>query len=462
MTTITDSAVADLRSAVSGPVYRRGEEGFAEEVSGFNLMSPNDPDLVVGAESEADVVAAVKWAVENGTTVHPQATGHGAYRDLDHGLLLKTNRLDHITVDAEIATWTMGSGLRWMQILPHLHAAGLGAVTGSSKTVGAVGLTMGGGIGPLGRTLGMAGDWIRGYRVVNGSGEVLVVNPDSHPDLFWALRGGKVGLGVVTEVTFEAPRMPFVYAGGMFFAEDQIDRLFHSWYDWIQDLPESVNTSIAILRLPPDLPEPLGGRTVFHLRYAYVEVGATNEQLESRGEALLASWRDLAGAPVLDTIGILPSDRVGEIHAEPEGPLPIWEWGDFLRDIDHEFIDVILKHVGGGVQAPLATLEVRFHGGAIARDPEYPSAIGGRKEPFTLLALGVPIPEINPWDVIESAGYAIRDDVAGWSGAEVNYNWANHPSKEIFEQRLWSGDTGARLREIRRRYDPVGIFEHGN
>ena len=223
--TITDTAVADLRTAVRGPVLLRGEPGFAEEVGGFNLLSPNDPDLVVGATSEAEVQIAVRWAVANGLTVHPQATGHGAYRTLDRGLLLKTNRLDSISVDAANATWTMGSGLRWMDVLPHLHAAGLGAVTGSSKTVGVVGLTLGGGIGPVGRTLGMAGDWIRGYRVVTAEGEAIAVDSHSHPDLFWALRGGKVGLGIVTEVTFEAPRMPFIYAGGIFYSEDRIDQL---------------------------------------------------------------------------------------------------------------------------------------------------------------------------------------------------------------------------------------------
>ncbi len=462
MGAILDSAVDELRAALTGTVFVRGEEGYATEIGGFNLLSPNNPDLVVTPADEAEVQTVVRWAREHGTTVHPQATGHGAYRQLDSGVLLKTSRLDRLEIDADAARFTLGAGLRWQDIVPHLHAAGLGAVTGSAKTVGAVGLVMGGGIGPVGRTLGMAGDWVRGFRVVDGTGEVRVATPDENDDLFWALRGGKVGLGVVTEMTVEAPRMPFVYGGGVFYAEEDIDRLAHAWLDWVPSLPESANTSFAILRLPPDLPAPLGGATVFHIRFAYVELGATNDELAERGEEIFASWREIAGPGILDTVGILPSDRIAEIHSEPTDPLPLWEWGDFLGTVDHDLIDVLVEEAGGGVASPLATIEVRYHGGALARDPEYPSAIGGRKEPFTLLVLGVPIDGISPWEVVEKAGYAIRDRLTTYSGSEVNYNWAGHPTAEIFQNRLWSRENAQRLREIRATHDPAGIFEHGN
>src|SRR5690349_3940365 len=99
MPSASSTAIADLRAAISGPVHLRGEEGYAEHVAGFNILSPNNPDLVVVPQDEAEVQAAVRWAVANGFTVHPQATGHGAYRVLDQGMLLKTTALDHISVD---------------------------------------------------------------------------------------------------------------------------------------------------------------------------------------------------------------------------------------------------------------------------------------------------------------------------------------------------------------------------
>ncbi len=461
MAVITRPVAEDLRTLMRGAVHLRGEAGYAAEVEGFNLLSPTRPDLVVVPEDEADVQAAVRWAAAHAQTVHPQLTGHGAYRALEHGMLLKTSRLTHLRVDADRASWTMGAGLRWMDILPELHRHGLGAVTGSARTVGAVGLILGGGIGPLGLTLGMASDWARAFRVVDGRGDVLVASPTENTDLFWALRGGKVGLGVVTEMTVAAPRTPFVYGGGLFYGAADIHRVTHAWLDWVRDIPDSVNTSIAILRLPPEVPV-IGGSAVLHVRYAYVEPGASTDELAEGGEALLAGWRELAGPTILDTVGVLPSDRLGEIHSEPEGPIPVWEWGDFLEDIDHDFIDTLLSHVGAAREAPLATVEIRLQGGAIVREPAVPSAVGGKAQPFTLLVLGMPSDELAPWEVVEAAGHAIRDDVAGYSGAQINYNWANHPSSDTFRTRLWSQEASDRLRNVRAAVDPDGVFEHGN
>lgn len=453
-------SVAALRAQLEGPVYLRGESGYRDEAIGFNTTAPTNPDLVVGAAHEADIQVAVRWAKEHGITVHPQATGHGAYRRLNHGMLLNTSRLNQFTIDAEKRRWSMGSGMRWRQILPHLAEAGLGAVTGSSGSVGAVGLTLGGGIGPIGRTFGMSADWVRGYRVVDADGEVLVVSPDSHPDLFWALRGGKVGLGVVSEITFEALPMPFLYAGGIYYRESEINRLFHHWVDWVQNLPESVSTSVAIVRLPESVPAPLGGGTWFHFRFAYVNIGASEEQYVAEGEALLESWRDFAGESELDHIGLISSDRVGEIHRDPTDPMPLWEYGTFLRDLDHDLADALLPKIGTGQVSPLANIEIRYHGGAYTRDSEVPSAIGGRQEPFTFVAVGHPDAETLMLADVEKAAFELRDIVKPWQGQEVNYNWANPLTREIFETRLWSETTRDRLKEVRKRYDPDTRFEH--
>lgn len=461
MTSFTPTMIDDLQNSIRGSVHGRGEPGYAASVAGFNQLSPTNPDVVVTPLDESDVQSAVRWAATLGVTVHPQATGHGAYRRLNSGMLLKTTALDHVSVDAASRMFSVGAGVRWSEVLPHLHDAGLGAVTGSAKTVGVVGLTLGGGIGPIGRTFGMASDWVRAYRVVDADGEVLVVGPDTHPDLFWALRGGKVGLGVITEITLEAVPMPFLYAGGIYYPGTQIDRLAHAWVDWIRDLPESVSTSFAIFRLPRHVPSPLGGNTWFHLRFAFVDLDATPEQLADRGERYLASWRALAGPGAVDHVGVMPSDRVGEIHQEPEGPVTLWEYGDFLRDIDHDFIDAITAVAGSTADVPLANIEVRFHGGAYARDPMFPSAVGGRREPFTLLVLGHPSDEV-PWEVVEAAGHEVRDAALPWQGRELNYNWANHPTPERFRDRLWSPETRDRLAAIRATVDPNRVFEFGN
>ncbi|WP_368499128.1 FAD-binding oxidoreductase [Herbiconiux sp. A18JL235] len=457
---ITEADLAAFRSELAGPLLERGDDGYQAEIDGFNSLSPMAPDLVVGATGEADVQAAVRFAAAHDLEVVVQATGHGSYRGVDHGLLIRTHRLDSVTVDAEAGTYTIGAGTRWMGILPQLAEHGLAAVTGSSPSVGAVGLTLGGGVGPLSRTLGWAADRAVSYRVVIGDGSVVEVDADHHPDLFWALKGGKVGLGVVTEMTLEAVALPQIFGGGLFFAQEHIDQVHHAWLDWAATLPEAANTSIAILRLPPEgVPEPLAGRTLAHVRFAYVEEGADAARLESRGAELLAPL--LEAAPVyLDFCGLLPTSEVGTIHAEPFGPLPIWERGEFLDEIDHDYVQAVLDQAGGSVESPFATVETRLLGGAIARDAALPNAIGGRGAKYSLLVIAAVIPGLND-EALPVAGPALFDAVADYSHDEINYNWAGHPTPAAF-RRLWPAETAAKLAEVRKRYDPAGTFAYGH
>ncbi|WP_291054461.1 FAD-binding oxidoreductase [Herbiconiux sp.] len=460
MPPIAEADLTAFRSALSGPLFERGDEGYQAEIDGFNSLSPMRPDLVVGAQDEADVQTAVRFAAAHGLEVVVQATGHGSYRGVDGGVLIHTRRLDSIDIDASALTVTIGAGARWMDILPRLGEHGLAAVTGSSPSVGAVGLVLGGGVGPLSRTLGWAADRAVAFRVVIGDGSVVVASAESEPELFWALKGGKVGLGVVTRLTLAVLDLPEIYGGGLFFAQEHIDTVHRAWLDWAETLPESANTSIAILRLPPEgVPEPLAGRTLAHVRFAYVETGADAAQLAERGEALLAPLRE--AAPVyLDGVGVMPTAECGSIHAEPFGPLPIWERGEFLDRIDQDYVERILEQAGGSAESPFATVETRLLGGAVARDPKAPNAIGGRGAAFSLLVIAAVVPGLND-QALPVAGPALFDAVAGYSHDEINYNWAGHPSPEVFA-RLWPADTAAKLAGVRKRYDPAGTFGFGN
>ncbi|WP_120005472.1 FAD-binding oxidoreductase [Nesterenkonia muleiensis] len=453
--------VTSLGHQIRGEVFTRGTHGYRREVSGFNLLTASSPDLVVVPEDEADVQAILRWAAEHDCTVHPQATGHGAYRPLEAGMLLKTTRLNRLAIDQEAQRFTVGAGLTWQDVVPELHAAGLMAVSGSAATVSVVGLLLGGGIGPLSRTLGVASDYAESFRVVNAAGEVLVADAEHHPDLFWALRGGKVGLGVVTEATVRAVPLSHVYGGGLFFGAEDMDRLAHAWLDWVTDLPDAVNSSIAFLRLPPEAPGPLGGATVLHLRFAYVDIEASHDELRDQGEAYLAPLRAL-GTPIIDTIGLLPGDRLAEIHADPTDPVPVWEWGDMLESADHDLIEHLVGQVGGKAQSVLTAVELRRLGGALVRDDLSPSAVGGTRAAFSLLVLGVAIKPVAPLVAVETAGHMIRDLVQPWSASEINYHWAGYPTPEVFINRLWPAETAERLSEVRSRYDPNRLFEFGN
>jgi hypothetical protein len=207
------------------------------------------------------------------------------------------------------------------------------------------------------------------------------------------------------------------------------------------------------------VPEPLAGRTLAHVRFAYVEQGATVAEITERGETHLAVMR--AAAPVyLDGVGVLDAQDVGTIHAEPSGPLPIWERGEFLEELDQDYVSTILEHAGAGVVSPFATVETRFLGGALARDPSLPNAIGGKQAHFSLLVVAAVIPGVTD-ALLPVAGPALFDSLAHLAHAEINYNWAGHPTPAVF-LRLWPKDTAEKLARVRKHYDPRGVFSFGN
>ena len=117
----------------------------------------------------------------------------------------------------------------------------------------------------------------------------ITASEDDHADLFWALRGGKGGFGVVTSVTIDLLEMTHVYGGGMYFSAEDAPAVLHAYADWAPSLPGSSTTSIALLRLPPVdvLPEAIRGRHVVHVRFASLEpdVAAQAQVDDIRGVA---------------------------------------------------------------------------------------------------------------------------------------------------------------------------------
>ena len=458
-----ESAVEALRNELTGVLYARGEDGYAEEAAGYNAASQIDADYVVGVATEEDVVATVKFAAAHDLPITIVATGHGQYRPITEGIYLRTHRLDKLEIDREAKTFTVGAGQRWFQILPQIREAGLMAVTGSSPSVGVIGLSMGGGVGPLSRTVGIVADRIVEYHVVTADGELKTVTKDSYPDLFVALKGGKLGLGVVTQATMLADEMEHVYGGGLFFIEDSIEPVYRAWVDWTKTLPNEGNSSANIVRFPPvGVPEIFAGKTVLHIRYGYCEPGATDEQLTERGEALIAPLR-AAGEVYHDSLQLLAADQLGLIHLDPDGPLPMAVHGAGLTDIDQDFATVLLEHAGHGKDIPFVATEVRYwgnSGGIWDAGANTENSIGGARQPYHLLTIATPVEELFA-EAFPAARDALYPAIAQWIGAETNYNWAGSPDDETWKK-LWSPEVTKRLEETRAKYDPKHIFTTGH
>jgi FAD/FMN-containing dehydrogenase len=332
---------------------------------------------------------------------------------------------------------------------------GLAGLCGSSSDVGVVGYSLGGGLGSLGRKHGFAADMIRAVEIVTADGLLRRVTAESDPELFWAVRGGKGNFGIVTALEIELVPVPSLYAGGIFFAGADAASVLHAYRQWAPTLPEEVTTSVAVLRMPPmdELPPPLRGQTVVHLRFAYA-----GDDPEA-GEALIAPMKT-AGTVLLGFVGPIRTDEMDSIHMDPVDPLPAWEKGMLLADLDAGTVDALLDAAGPQVDVPLIMVEIRQLGGALARQPAVPNAVAGRDAPWLVFVLGPAVPKLA--EVVPAVGRRVLAALEPWKAPGCLVNHLGDVSGPEEVAAAYPPAVAQRLREVKRAIDPDGVFSFGH
>lgn len=444
--------ITRLAARVAGPVLTGDQPGVAEEVATFNLAVTHRPAVVVGATCADDVATAVGWASDHRLSVAVQATGHGPVLPVTGAVLITTSRMAGVDVDPVRRTATVGAGARWEQVLEVAAPHGLAAVCGSSTQVGVVGFSVGGGMGPLSRQFGFGADLVRSFEIVTADGRAHHADAHTEPDLFWAVRGGKGNFGVVTSLEIELVPVAQVFAGGVFFAGTSAADVLHSFRSWAPTLPDHASASVALLQLPPleDLPEPLRGAYVVHLRFTL------NGSAEEGEELLDPMLR--AGEVLLSQVGALPVTAIDRIHQDPRDPMPVWERGALLERLTAEAVDALVAATGQG--GPLAMVELRLMGGALGRQPAVPNAVSGREGAYSLLTLGVLAP--GSADAVVAAGEAVHATLAPWCTGTVPVNWLGDATTPEAVARAWRPEVHDRLLAVKRRVDPDNLFRHGH
>ncbi|MGY1824179.1 FAD-binding oxidoreductase [Geodermatophilus sp. SYSU D00079] len=446
--------VEALRSRVHGPVYTAGDEGIAAEVAAWNVAVRHTPAVAVGATCAADVAAAVTWAAAHGLPVAVQATGHGPVRNADGTVFVSTRRMQGVTVDPVRRTARVEAGVKWEKVLTAAAEHGLTGLCGSSSDVGVVGYTVGGGMGSLGRRYGFAADSVVAFDIVTADGALRTVCAESEPELFWAVRGGKGNFGIVTSLEFELVPVGSIVGGGIFFAAEDAAAVLHAFRVWAPALPEEVGTSIAVLRLPPlpDLPEPLRGQTVVHLRYAY----CGDDPAE--GERLVAPMR-AAGRVLLGFIGPLLTTEMDAVHMDPKDPMPGWEKGMLLAELTEQTVDAFLAAAGPQVEVPLVMAELRLMGGALARQPQSPNAVAGRDAAWSVMVLGPAVPELA--DVLPHVGRGVLAALAPWAAPGCMVNFLGDVAGPAEVAAAYPPAVAERLLALKQAVDPDGVFSTG-
>lgn len=441
----TDGAV-DLRRLTGVDLVLPGDEAY-ERTTPWNLAVAVRPCAMVLATSADDIARTTRFAGAHGLRVAVQATGHGAVPIGADTILVNTAAMNSCVVDAENRTARIGAGVVWQSVVEAAAPHGLAPLCGSAPGVGVVGYLTGAGIGPLVRTYGLSSDHVRSFVLVTGSGDVLHVSPDSHADLFWGVRGGKAALGIVGEIEIDLFPIVEFYGGALHFDGTEATAVVREWQRWCADLPELVNTSIALQHLPssPDIPQPLAGRFTVAVRYT-----ALGDFAEAARR--LAPMR-MAGTPVLDTVAVLPYSAIGTVHADPVHPMPTTENHVLLGELTADVVDIVLKF--GGAASLQSIVELRLLGGAMSRDPLQRSAFCHRDAAFTLSTIGVAVPPQAETVAAEAAELVAA--LGPWStgGQLANFAASADPGRPA---RVYTDNTMAWLIALLRRYDPAAVL----
>jgi hypothetical protein len=443
-------------SDIHGPVLRPGEDGYADEVTGFNLAALHTPDVVVGATGADDVVSALRWASATGTPVAVQATGHGANFPIEQGLLINTSRMTDVTVNPADRTATIAAGAKWRHVLELAVPHGLVALTGSSTDAGVVGYTLGGGLPLLGRTYGYAADLVRSFQVVTPDGTPREADATHEPDLFWALRGGKGNVGVVTSLTTELIPLTRFLGGGIYCAGQDAEPLLTTWADWTRTVPPQMNSTFSMLRLPPfpEIPEPFRGG--FWSRVCLAWTGDPTE-----GERLLTPLRN--AAPVMiDTVEEMDYTAADRIYLDPQDPLPARESCALLRELTPDAIRAFLAQVGPEApDCPLLLVEIRHMGAALSRPAPVEDAVCARDAAYLLEAVGV-LAAPPMAEAVEQATRALNTAMAPHGTGRTMVNLHGTPGDETDRARAWTPEVYDRLRHTKSTYDPENLLRLGH
>ncbi|PPF77531.1 FAD-dependent oxygenase [Subtercola sp. Z020] len=446
----SDHDFSELAARTAGRVLGRNSAGYDAATAGYNLAALRRPDLVVLAADAADVVAAVQFAAERSMPVAVMSTGHHAARPIEGGMLIVTRALDHVNVDTEARRAQIGAGAVWADVLAKTLPVGLAPLHGSSPQVGVVGFSLGGGISPtFGRARGWAVDHVTALRVVVADGSLLEVSAHEHADLFWALRGGRSNIGIVTAIEVELFPVGTFTGGGLFFDGADAERVLEAYRVLTENAPDELTTSVALLRMPPlpGIPELLAGRFVVHLRVAFLgSVEAADD--------LLAGIR--RAAPVrLDTVGELPYEQFASIHSDPVDPAPFTERTTFLRALDADAVQAVLAVAGPGADPGVEIVELRHLGGALSREVPSPGALTGDDAAFVLWTVAVGMPSERS-DAIQNAEHIV-EAMRPWSTGRQYLNFTPDVDGSPAEN-LFAPDALARLREIKHSVDPQNLF----
>jgi FAD/FMN-containing dehydrogenase len=453
-TTVSAAAAArrELAGDFGGELIGPEDSGYDEARKVYNGMIDRRPGLIARCTSAADVAKAIAAARNHDLPLAVRGGGHNGagLGTCDDGLVIDLSSLKSIEVDPEARTARVGGGCTWGEVDAATGEHGLATPSGIISTTGVGGLTLGGGLGHLTRKFGLTIDNLLEAEMVLASGDVVRVNADEHPDLYWAIRGGGGNFGVVTSFLFRLHEVGTIFGGPTFWPVEQAEEVMSAYREFLPSAPRELNGFFAFHTVPPapPFPEEIHLRKVCGVVWCYV--GGEEEAREA-----MAPLLDAVPEPLMHGVQAMPH---AALQGAFDGLYPHgdqWYWrADFVKEVPDE---AVREHARFGAEMP--TMKSMMHlypvDGA-AHDPaSSDTAWSYRDAVWSSVYAGV---DPDPGEV---------DSIRKWS---IDYMEALHPYSaggayvnmmmDEGQDRVRASyrDNYDRLAFIKQRYDPDNTF----
>lgn len=439
-----DTFEAGLRGSIILP----GSPEYDEARQVKSAQYDRSPALIVRAADAEDVVHTVNLARESGLPLSVRGGSHSlaGFGTNDGGIVLDMSPMKGLHIDPETRTAWAQPGLTARDYTEAAAAHGLATPFGDTGSVGIVGLTLGGGIGWLARKYGLAIDALLAVELVTADGRQITVSEDSHPDLFWAIRGGGGNFGVVTRLKYRLYPVGQILGGAVFLPATR--EVLRGLQPIAEAAPEELTTISFLMRVPP-LPF-VPGDVVGELSLAVMFVWAGDPDA---GQVALEPFRRLA-TPLAEGVMPMPYPGIYQLLEEAEKRGHAVHRSRFLETLDHDAIDAILAAMAQAT-SPTTMIQIRMLGGAMARVPSDATAFAHRNARVMLIIITqyedpATEPEHRAWTVA-------LHDVLGANATGVYSNFLESEGEERIRE-AYPTATYERLADVKRRYDPNNLF----
>ncbi|WP_435186096.1 FAD-binding oxidoreductase [Halobellus sp. EA9] len=441
-----------LSTRLAGDVVAPTDDGYDEARRVWNGMVNAYPTAIAYCQSTDDVVDCVAFARDHDRSVSVRSGGHSVSGASVAGdLVVDCSRMEWVRVDPDARTARVGPGATWGTVDRATQSVGLATPGGVYSETGVAGLTLGGGTGYLSPKHGFTADNLRAVDVVTGTGERITADAERNADLLWAARGGGT-VGVVTAFEFELhPLDHDVAYAESWLPLDEAGAALAAYRSYQRTAPAESCVFPYFDTVPSTAAFPSERRGDPALVLAGVYAGAPEHAREGLGPVV---DHDAAFASSFETMSYLELQTMMDDDF-PAGRRYYWKSVP-LATLEDGAIET-LRDAAERAPSSLSTIVLWPMHGAVSEAEADTSPVVGRDAAVVAnveAAWDDPLATERTVEWVRETCRELRAD-ASLAGTLPNFAGGSDPDADD----VYAGNA-ARLREVRERYDPDGIFTH--